>query len=324
VTEVTVARPVEGPRSGSLEARTSVGLKALAIINLIGVLLAVFPPPYPVSLLLTVTFNLAAAGLAGLELLFARALDLRRPWAVAAVRAVLVLLIASGAYTVYAGIMAGIVRIPFEGIIAAWALLAPPDPGLERRRDRRSVGMVLALAAVLSALHFGRFVVDWGGAMDVRPVHLSATLDVDCGGGSGGSAALGEPQTIRVAYRWSWSWSTPLANGLDVAIIGWDGEDAAGRPLYVLGDSPDGSPGVRSGGQDVPSADMASAVEAQTRSSWDWSIDLSRQRYAPGTIEMTLQRSPVADHGPGTLRLRASYVHLGLWHEETAPITCAW
>jgi hypothetical protein len=259
-----------------------------------------------------------------LELLFARALDLRRPWAVAAVRAVLVLLIAASAYALYAGIAAGIARIPFEGVIAAWALLAPSDPELKPRLDRRSVGIVLAMGAALSVLSFGRFVVDWGGAMDVRPLHLSATLDVDCGVGSGGSAAVGEPETIRAVYRWSWSWSTPLANGLDVAIIGWDGEDAAGRPLYVLGDSPDGSPGVRSGGQDVPSADMASDVEAQTKSSWDWSIDLLRQQYAPGTIEMTLRHSPVAAHGPGTVRLRASYVHLGLWHEETVPITCAW
>jgi hypothetical protein len=324
VTQLSVARPAEGPRPGSRESRTSLGLKALAIINLFGVLLAVFPPPHPVSLLLTVTFNVAAACLAGLELLFARALDLRRSWAVAAVRAVLVLLIASSAYTVYAGLMAGIARIPFEGIIAAWALLAPSDPELERRLDRRSVAMVLPIGAALSVLNFGRFVVDWGGAMDVRPGHLSATLDVDCGVSSGTASAVGEPETIRVAYRWSWSWSTPLANGLDVAVIGWDGEDAAGHPLYVLGDTPDGGPGVRSGGQDVPSADMASAVEAETRSSWDWSIDLLRQRYAPGTIDMTLRRSPVAAHDPGTVRLRASYIHLGLWHEETVPVTCTW
>jgi hypothetical protein len=324
MTDISVARPAEGPRAGSREARTSMALKALAIINLFGVLLAVFPPPHPVSLLLTVTFNVAAAGLAALELLLARALDLRRPWAVAAVRAVLLLLIASSAYAVYAGITAGIVRIPFEGIVAAWAWLAPSDPELKARLDPRSLGLVLAIGVMLSVLSFGHFVVDWGGTMDVRPVHLAATLDVDCGVGSGGSAAAGEPQTIRAVYRWSWSWSTPLANGLDVAVIGWDGEDAAGHPLYVLGDSPDGGPGVRSGGQDVPSADMASAVEAQTRSSWDWSIDLLRQQYAPGTIEMTLRRSPVAAHGPGTVRLRASYVHLGLWHEETVPVSCTW
>ena len=111
--------------------------------------MALFPPPLPQSFLRELTFNVAAGALAALEIIVARALDRRRPWAVAIVRPLLVVLLAAGAGAMLVGAQAGVIRLPFEAAIAIWALLGPRDATLAGRADRR--GALVVSGALLPA-----------------------------------------------------------------------------------------------------------------------------------------------------------------------------
>jgi hypothetical protein len=310
---------VEPPRSGSLEARTSLALKILAGIYLAGTILAFVPETLPVSSYLTVAFNTVAVALAVLYVGEAFGLDRRRPWAVAAARPLLVILLASGIYSVAAALGAGRMKIPFDGILAVWALLAPGDVSLRGEVGGRSLGLVGVTLGLLAVLQLATPIFGWNGLLDIHQQDLHASTHVDCGPPGGGL-----PAKIRVTYDWSWSSRPLIPSGLDSVVIGWDGDDGVGRPLYVLDETPPTAVGIRSGQQEDPSADMARQVEGETRASWHWGVATDKQRFAPGHIELVLMRPRDAPPEPEALTVRASYIHVGVWRSHDPAVVCHW
>jgi len=310
---------IDPPRFDSLEWRASIAFKSLAFINLAGVVLAMFPPPLPGSLLYGLTFNLAAALLAALEIIAARALDRRRPWAVAIVRPMLVVLIGEGIGAMLIGYDAGRIRIPFEAFIAVWALLAGADGTLLRQADRRSLSLVVMSALVIVSMLVGEPVFGWGGLLDVRQSDLRASISADCGTPGGDL-----PPTLTVTYDWSWARTSPLPNGLDIVVIGWSGRDADGHPIYLFDKDPAPGPGIRSGRRGYPSIDMATAVGKESPASWSWGIELGEQGLRPGRIELQMRRVKDAPPEPSPLVITATYIHLGIWRSDPVSVTCSW
>jgi hypothetical protein len=309
---------VEPLHGGSLEARASLALKFLAGINVAGVVLAMFSPLVPVSKLLTVTFSAAAAALAVLYVVEARALDHRRPWAVAAVRPLLVLLGASGVSAVVIALDGGTMRIPFDGLLAVWAWLGAPDRTLVAGRVRRAAALVGVAGALLAAMVLASPLFGWGGLFDVHQPDLQASVHVECG-----APAAGLPPTIRVSYDWSWRSTTVFPNQTDIVVIGWSGADARGRPLYVIDEIPPSAAGIYSGLTGYPSTGLADRVGGESEASFRWSIELDERGFEPGGVRLRLVRPREDPPGPNSVTFAASYVHLGLWRETTR-LTCSW
>ena len=309
---------IEGPRDGSLEARAALVFKVLAAINAAGVVLAVFPPITPVPTLLTLAFNAAAAVIAVLYWFVGRGLDTKAPWAVAAVRPLLVLVAIAGVYSVVAAFGEGTLRIPFEVVMAVWALLGAADATPLPRLASRSVAVLAAALALLAALAFGHTVFGWGGALDVREQDLNAGIAATCG-----EPGSGPPGTIAVSYEWSWQRTSPMPSGVDMVVFGWTGADSEGRPLYVVGRIPENTPGIRAGLEGYPSAELAREVQAESEGKYRWAIELSRQQLAAGRIDLELRFARDEVPETGTLVLKATYVHLGVWRHDTTT-TCTW
>jgi hypothetical protein len=310
---------VERPSAGSLEARASLALKLLAGINVAGVVLAMFSPLVPVSNLLTVSFSSAAAVLAVLYLVEARALDRRLRWAVTAVRPLLLLLVASGVSAVVIALNGGTGRMPFDGLLAIWALLGAPDPTLVGGRVRRAAGLVGSAGALLGAMVLAQPLFGWGGLVDVHEPDLAGSLHVDCG-----TPGDGLPPTIVVSYDWSWSATSPLPNQTDIVVIGWSGVDAQGRPLFAIDDIPGTAAGIHSGMTGYPSTAMADQVGAESDTSFRWAIELAERGFEPGSVRLQLMRPREDPPGPNSVTFAATYVHLGLWRHDAARVTCTW
>jgi hypothetical protein len=318
---VTDARQadIDPPRPDSLEARASMVLKVLALINVAGVVVALFPTKLPQSLFQAVAFNLAACALAAVEIVTARALDRRRPWAVAVVRPLLVLLIAAGIGSMLLGVAEGRIRVPFESVLAIWALLASADVTLVRRAGGRSLGLVGAVLVLTASMLFGQPLFGWGGLLDVVQSDLRASFDVDCG-----PSGAGLPEIVTVTYDWSWARTSGLPSGLDIVVIGWTGTDGDGRPTYLFDRDLDSGRGIHSGKREYPSLDMATEVAKGWPASWNWGIDLAEQGLQPGRVELQLRRAREDPPEPGPLVVTASYVHLGVWRTDPISVTCAW
>jgi len=309
----------EPPNPDSLEGRASIALKALAFINVAGAVIALFPPLLPISVLHTLTFNLAACGLAVLEIIEARALDRGRPWAVAIVRPILLLLIASGIGSVLVGLGEGRIRVPFEAAFGLWAILGAADMTLVRRADRRSRWLVAVAVPLIGTMLFGRPVFGWGGLLDVRAPDIHGSIDADCR-----NAGADLPESVTVTYSWRWTRTSPLPNGLDIIVIGWSGTDANGRPLYYFDHDPESGRGIHSGDRGYPSIDLATQVAKDSAASWAWGVELGEQGLQPGRIELQLRRGIDAPPKPSPLVFTASYVHLGIWRSEPVTVTCSW
>lgn len=308
-----------GPSPGSVEARTSLALKVLAGLGFWAVVLSMIPPPYPMSWLQAVTFNAATAVMVMLYLVEAVGLDRRWPWAYAAARPLLALIGVTGLYLLGAEVAAGRFRLPFDVVLAAWAWLGTADTRGAPRRDRRTVALVGASLVLLTVPLTGASVFGWGGLLDVHEPDLRATLESDCD-----AHGDGPPGTVSVTYEWSWRTSGLFPSGDDVVVISWTGDDRFGRPLYFLGDTAPPGTGVVSGRQVDPSAAMAREIEAEKRGSWHWGIELEAQRLEPGRIEFQLDLARPAPPQPGPLTIAATYIHLGLWRQDAAGLTCSW
>jgi hypothetical protein len=320
----TFVRPpieLDGPDQGSLEGRASLAVKVIAALNGFAVILAFFPPPVPAARLVTVSFNIASALLVVLLLFEARGLDRLRPWAVAGVRPLLVLIAIAGAFTFALTILGGRFRVPFDAALAIWALLGGPHVSPRPRLEGRSFAL-LGGALVLSAgMLFARPLFDWGGAVDVRPADLHSSMIVDCGSVSADGTL---PEKITITYDWSWTSSSPLPDGLDAIVVGWDGDDGVGRPLYLIGITPDTVPGVYSGRRGHPSQEMTAAAAEESRGWWHWGIELVERGYAPGQLVVELRRAQPTTTEPEPVVIRASYIHLGVWRQDVEPVTCSW
>ena len=313
-----VVIPVEGPESGSVEARASLVFKIMAAVGLCGVILSLLPDSFPNSALLTVAFNLAAGLISVLYFIEARGLDQSRPWARAAVRPMLVLLAAWGAYAAVTGFNQGILRIPFELALAVWAFLGDPSPIPTPRPVARTFGVIVAAIPLLAAMAFGYVLFGWGGVLDVDQQDLVASLHVDCG-----DPASGPPEELAVSFDWSWSRAAPLPNEVDTVFIGWAGDDAEGSPLYLLGANQTADPSIRSGQRGDLGRELLEEARAGARSGFQWAVDLGKRGYQPGGIDLVLRLAPEPTGTP-TLTVTASYIHLGIWRSEASTVSCAW
>lgn len=310
--------PVEGPDSGSVEARASLVFKIMAAVGLGGIILSLLPDSFPNSALLTVAFNLAAGLVSALYFIEAQGLDHSRPWARAAARPMLVLLAVWGAYAAVAGFNQGIVRIPFELALAVWAFLGDPSPIPTPRPVARSFAVIVAAIPLLGAMAFGYVLFGWGGALDVAEQDLVASLQVECG-----DPNAGPPEELPVSFDWSWSRTTPLPNEVDTVFVGWTGDDAEGRPLYLLGVLPATEPGIRSGQRGDLGLELLEEARFGARSGFQWAVDLGKRGYQPGGVDLVLRRARPATGTPA-LTVTASYVHLGIWRSEASTVSCAW
>lgn len=311
-------REIERPTGGSLEARASLALKLMAGVNTAGVVLAMFSPLEPVSTLLAVTFNSAAAVLAVLYVIAARAIDRRRPWAIAAVRPILVLLAVSGAYALLVAFTGGTPRVPFDGLLAIWALLAPADRSLVGGDVRRGALAAVTTGALLASMALATPLFGWGGLLDVHESDLRASISVDCG-----RSGPDMPQTVTVSYEWHWTSTSPMPNESDIVVIGWTGDDPQGRPLYVIDEIPESGAGIYAGLAGYPSTAMADLVGRESDAAYRWVIRLNERGYEPGRVTLQLMRPREDPPGPNTVTLLGSYVHLGLWR-TSSPATCTW
>lgn len=310
---------VEGPRSGSLESRASLALKILAGVNGAGIILAMIPGTIPSSELQTVAFHVASGALAVLYVVVAWALDRRQQWAVSAIRPLLLLLLVWGAYSFVTALAAGALRIPFTTLATSWALFGPADRKPLPRLSGRGGAVLVTSAALIAMALAGQPVFGWGGFFDVHERDLSASLVVDCGTPG---AAL--PERIAIAYTWSWSGSTLLANEDDVVVIGWNGDDAGGHPLYVLGDTPEDRDGITLGTPSGVSATMAQEAAGHWRGSLHWVIDLNDRGIREGRIVLVLMRTAEQPPQPEPLTVGASYIHVGVWRNNESAVTCSW
>jgi hypothetical protein len=313
------ALSVEGPGSGSREGRGSLALKILAVLNTAGVVLALFAPLTPVATLLVLLFNLGAALLVVVYVVVAIGLDRNRPWAIAALRPLLVLVAVAGTCTLIAGFAAGRIRIPFDVALAVWALLGPTEVKPFPRLLPRSVGVIAATVPLFALMLFADPLGGWGGAFDVHQPDLQPALQVDCG-----TPGSGPPATITIRYAWSWKSATVLPSGTDIAVIGWTGTDDGGHPLYVVKEIPDEATGIHAGLAGYPSTAMADAIAHETGGSFRWAMPLDEQQLRPGQIELTLRLAHDAPSGPQPLVVSATYIHEGLWRADAPKVTCAW
>jgi hypothetical protein len=310
---------VEGPQPGSLEWRASLALKILASVNAAGIVLALFPGTVPSSELQTVAFHVASGALAVLYVVVAWALDRRHQWAVSVIRPLLLLLLVWGAYTFVTALAAGAFRIPFTALATSWAMLGRVDRRPLPRPKGRGAAVLLPSAALIAMMLAAPPVFGWGGFFDVHERDLSASLVVDCG--TPGSAL---PERIAITYTWSWSSSTLLANEDDVVVIGWNGDDAGGHPLYVFGDTPEAGDGISLATPGGVSATMADEAAGHWRGSLHWVIDLSVRGLREGRVELVLMRAAAQPPAPEPLTIGASYIHVGVWRNDASPVTCSW
>lgn len=313
------AAEVEGPRSGSLESRASLALKILGGVNAAGIILATIPGTIPTSELQAVAFNVASGALAVLYLVVAWALDRRQRWAVGAIRPLLLLLLVWGAYTLVTALAAGGFRIPWTALAASWALFGAADRRPVPRLSGGGGAVLVVSSALIGMVLTGQPVFGWGGFFDVHQRDLSASLVVDCGTPG---AAL--PDRVAIAYNWSWSRGSLLANEDDVVVIGWNGDDAEGHPLYVLGDTPEAGKGISLGTPGGVSATMAREVAGSWGGSLHWVIDLSVRGIGPGRVELVLVRAAERPPQPEPLTVGASYIHVGVWRDDASAVICSW
>lgn len=313
------ATEFHGPRPGSWEDRASLVFKILAAVNGAAIVLAMFPPPTPSSALQAASWAVAAGAMAILYVVEARGIARGRAWARSAARPLLVVVIASGIAATLIAFDAGRTRLPFEAVLGIWAWLGGPDVARAPERGVRGILLVGAAVPLLAVVLVGHLVFGWGGLLDVHEPDLRASLAAECG-----PPGPGLPAAITVTYDWSWATTSPFPSGLDVVVIGWTGDDAEGRPLYLLDATPPSGGGVREGLQADPSLALALEAEGESKGSWHWGIELGDQQLAPGHIEARLALARDAPPRPGPLTIRASYVHLGLWRHDAVSVTCSW
>ena len=168
---------------------------------------------------------------------------------------------------------------------------------------------------------FSQPLFDWGGALDARADALQTSMTVDCGSLDADGIV---PPVVTITYDWAWSSSSPLPDGLDEIVLGWDGNDSERRPLYLIGPTPDTTKGIYSGRFGYPSREMAEAVAAESRGTWHWGIELAERDYSPGHLVITLERAQDAPRNPEPLAIKASYVHRGVFRKDATPVTCSW
>lgn len=321
---VSPAAPA-GPGSGgrSFEQRASLTFKVLAIFAT--VVMAIVLPSLPNGPGGTIPNTLTFAGavlLIGMLLVAATSLDRQRPWAIGAARPILGLMLVTG----YGGALIGLGQsrftVPIDALLATWALLGTPAIRPTPWLGLRGVALVAAYLAAAVATYGAQPAFGPGGWFDVHREDLVAAVSADCG-----PAGAGPPQAIDVTYRWSWRRAAPVPSGFDIIVLTWSGVDEGGQQLYVLGGSlGEAAGGVYPGTGGGASAAMAQEVAQRAGGEWEWGVELAEQQLAPGQIQVRLQRGLVDTQPlePGPLSIQVTYIHQGVWMDESTYTLCTW
>lgn len=312
-------RALERPRP-SFEWRTAVVLRVtaafVAVVTVL-VLAGSSAPPLPPAVLLV-----AVATYCLIAWVAARGIADRRPWALAAAAALLWTLIGFGFVDVAVGLQHSKITIPLGAVLAVWAFGAPRSlPPLPAHGGRRGPSLIAGFLVASGALSLGPWVTGPDGPFAAGEGDIVVSLSVECG-----PSAAGVPKTVPVTFRWSWNRDEPFPSGFDGVAIAWRGQDDLDEELFfITEDVPQpASAGVAPGAQ-PPSAERADALNAPYGHGVTFAVDLATQRFGPGKVELTLQRSSGVPVTHGYLDVRAGYVHLGRWVAKPLPSeACQW
>lgn len=243
----------------------------------------------------------------------------RRPWALAALTPVLVILIVEGVVSSIVALGHSSIQVPIGTLLGIWVLNAPPEhrrTGADPSRFSISalVVVVLFLAGPLGPLA-GNAVLGAGGLLN-RPADLETTLTLDCGPRTGAP-----PETISMTYHWSWLRTEPFATGTDQVSIRWL-DDADGGVIGWELDQPDLSgAGAYEANVDDPETTIVFGTELATGQAQPQDIRLVFRRVIPDQPES------------GGFEIRSRYLHgpdsvestfsSGLWDVKDQE-ACTW
>jgi hypothetical protein len=252
----------------------------------------------------------------------------RRPWAVDSLTVVLALLFLGGIVATAQALGTGRFFLPIDALLVVWVFRAPPAaPVVSTGTSRRSGRLgAFALVATFVLASVGPWLADAalapGGPLSVGLADLTPALSVQCG-----APEQGIPATVTGSFDWTWRRTESLADGTDMVVVGWTGQDDAGAPLFLLGDATGSSPqpGIWQGGGS-PSQGLADRFAARFGgfASWSWGVTLAEQRMAPGAVPFTLRRVSDEPVAHGQITVQAAYIHLGKWINRDATATCSW
>ena len=304
-------------REPEFERRAALALKAVAVFGaVVGiVLIANGSSPRPVPLFLaTVLAYCTTAWFA------ATGIDAGRTWALGAAPILLAAMLVTGVIDFLLAAQQNVLRIPLAAVVAIWALAAPRSAPRLVGRDRRVAGAVVGLFTAASlVLTVGPVLAGPSGPFAAAESDLTLSIDVSCG------PAGTYPVTVPVTVRWSWTRGEPFPSGTDAVAIAWySGAEDGTKELLTVQPDFQTTPGVWSGGGEASSADAQRFVAANGGGLM-FGVDLAEQRYRPGSVSITLERSSptVVEHG--ALDVRALYSHLGRWRVTSRPMPgCTW
>ena len=313
VDEAASERPADARTP--FERRASNVLLLNALFALIGLLIVVGGPdpglPATLRLVAGVLVGLAGALALGLSV----ALDRGRPWAPVPVAAILWLLVVVGLVELVLSLASSKLTIPFDLLLAAWALSGDGRPGAipvapHRRAGWACIGLFLVTQSGTpgSALLYKPGVAPFV----VGPDALDARLLVTCP--SIGAATA----RITVDFAWSWSRRDMVASGTDGAAIGVTVADDPGGWLVTGWRA---TPGIWQGGGDA----VRNAVSlGDVNSAADWGIDVAGSGQGDGFVGVdVVPRKDGAGPATGTMTIQAAYSRDGRWTLERE-ITCSW
>lgn len=312
-----------GPTPGArprrtLEERGRLTLLLIAgFIGVIGIVVSAYGTGTPqtttglVRLGLVVTVALVVV----VYVIEARGLSALRPWAVAAIRPILLVEILLDLIDVAMGLGQGRLNVPVVTVLAIWALRGRPAVVPVPRLDRRGAAMVVGTIVVAGAVIGVDPVLRPGGLLDVGQDSLTTSLSIDCPGGRL------PPGDLTVTYRWNWAHAALIADGDDAIVIRWSGQDENGQDPYVVKDMPVTSTGVYPGWSDEMSTGLVQDLANEVPGASNWGIELAEQGYAPGEVRVVLQRaSSTPSDGPVTVD--ATYIHEGVWRTVPTELSC--
>ena len=217
------------------DRRASVALKLLAGLDRLRVLT---PDSFPNSAGADLpAFNARAGLVVALSSSSCSRPRPERPWAIAALRPCSSSLIAVAGVVLRRpspGGSQGVLRIPFELVLAAWVLLGEPSHIPDAAaRSARSLRDHRRREPLLGAMVAFGYALPAGAACSTsNVVDLVASLP----GRLHEPPAPARRPSIAVSFDWSWSTDHPAAErGRTRSFVGWTGDDAEGRPLYLLG-----------------------------------------------------------------------------------------
>ncbi len=287
-------------------------LAGLAVIAIALTFVADMSWPVRIVGILTYALTIVASAM------IVRGLDRQRPWAVPTTIVACAILIAAGIIQVAYDLTQATITIPLAAIGAGVVLLVDPRPPGARALVpskplvATTLCLVIGLAApvVTAALSHG-----W--LFGNSPDDLTVAVTLDCQPGAGSS-----PTSATINTDWHWTRSEPFPSSYDAIVVRWRTEDEGGDFFLAAQPAIDESAGLWVGASS-PSAERAQEIEAEGQPTVTVGIDLAKQQYANGRVQVSLTREPVTTPH-GMVVADAVYIHQDRWEQVASEVTCEW